>query len=147
MIFVLALLFGVILLLLGTALMGMSGSESSNAHRDVWSEGAFWAAEAGVQTGYDQLSMDSAISTQAFSGSIVNNTYSFRSGPRSASGPMELEFVRKINQPFYSLASGEAYNRPGYDFYEYLITATGTHPRSSMQREIEARAAFGPVAM
>src|SRR3990172_3742519 len=61
----LSLLAMVVLSLLGSALLTMSGSETFVSARIVYREGAFYAAEAGGHTGLDQLSMNTTTSTQA----------------------------------------------------------------------------------
>jgi len=139
-------LFAVVVLsILGAALLDMSQTESTHAYRDLWSEGAFWAADAGIQTGIDQLSINTTTSTQAFGVTTLAVNYTFRSGPRGAAGPQPLQFVNTRTEAGYSIGSGTGYNPSGYIFYAYQITATGTGPRNA-QRELDAQAEFGPVA-
>ena len=58
-----ALFVMIVLSLLGVALLTLSGTESNIAYNALWSEGAFAAAEAGIQTGLSQLSANAATST------------------------------------------------------------------------------------
>lgn len=139
-------LFAVVVLsALGATLLAMSATESSHAYRDLWSEGSFWAAEAGIQTGIDQLSINTATSTQAIPVTTIAGDYNYRSGRRADAGPQPLQFVNTRTEAGYSIGSGTGYNPSGYVFFAYQITATGTGPRNA-QRELEAQAEFGPVA-
>src|SRR3990172_3659500 len=82
----LSLLAMVVLSLLGSALLTMSGSETFVSARIVYREGAFYAAEAGVHTGLDQLSMNMATSTQAIPVTAIGDWYAYRSGRRGGPG-------------------------------------------------------------
>lgn len=152
-IMVIALLLMALLSLLGMTLLTVAGLGHSTAFNAIWSEGALFAADAGIQTGINQLSPNPATSTQAIpndgtpSVSIGTGTYTFafRSGRRTDAGPQPLQFMGTRVEPGYSLAIGSGYNPAGYAFHSYQITATGTGPRSA-QREIEARAEYGPIA-
>lgn len=142
------LIFAVVLLsLLGVVLLDLSQSESTYAYRDLYSEGTFWAAEAGIQTGIDQLSINTATSTAAIPVTTIpaGGDYSFRSGPRGAGVPQPLQFINTRTESGYSIGSGTGYNTSGYVFYAYQVTATGTGPKG-VQRELQAQAEFGPVA-
>lgn len=145
-IFMVVLLAVVVLSALGATLLTISVTESTYAYRDLWSEGSFWAAEAGIQTGIDQLSINTATSTQAIPVTTIpaGGDYNYRSGRRSDAGPQPLQFVKTRTEAGYSIGSGTGYNPSGYIFYAYMITATGTGPRNG-QRELEAQAEFGPV--
>src|SRR3970040_12022 len=82
----LSLLAMVVLSLLGSALLTMSGSETFVSARIVYREGAFYAAEAGVHTGLDRLSMNTATSTQAIPVTNIGGWYAYRSGRRAEPG-------------------------------------------------------------
>src|SRR3989337_4258968 len=83
----------VVLSLLGSALLTMSGSETFVSARIVYREGAFYAAEAGVHTGLDQLSMNMATSTQAIPVTAIGDWYAYRSGRRADPGPHPFPFM------------------------------------------------------
>jgi len=143
-----ALLVMIVLSLLGVALLTLSGTEDNIAYNALWSEGAFAAADAGVQTGLNQLSPNSATSTVAIPVTTIGTgtyTYQFRSGQRTDTSPQPLVFMGSRVATGYSLAIGTGYNPSGYAFYSYRINATGSGPRNA-QREIEALAEYGPVA-
>ena len=142
---ILVLFVVLILSTLVIALLGIASSDNVVAHNDVWTEGAFYAAEAGLNTGIAQLSSNPASSTAAIPGTTISGSYSFRSGTRSAASPQPLVFVSVQPRSGYSIAGGSAYNPNGYLFYSYRINTTGTGPRNA-QREIEALAEYGPVA-
>ncbi len=149
---VIALFVMFILSMLGITLLTVSGMESDIAHNALWAEGAFAAAEAGVQTGLSQLGPDVARSTQQIPSvgtspaSIEAGAYryQYRSGHKADATPQPLVFKGRRNVPGYNLALGTGYNPGGYSFNTYQINATGTGPRSS-QREIEVLAQYGPI--
>jgi hypothetical protein len=143
-----ALLVMVVLSLLGMALLTLSGTEHNIAYNADWSEGAFSAAEAGVQTGINQLSANTATSTQAIAVTTIGTgayTYQFRSGRKTDAGPQPLTFRGTRVEAGYSIAIGTGYNPSGYAFHSYQVNATGTGPRNA-QREVEVLAEYGPVA-
>ena len=140
----LSLLALVVLSLLGAALLTMSGSETFVSSRGVYREGAFYAAEAGVHTGVDQLSTNTATSTQTIPVTNIGAWYAYRSGRRADPGPQPLQFVGTKPGTGYSIAVGTGYNPSGYVFYDYQMNVTGTGPRTA-QREVEALAEYGPV--
>ena len=144
---VVALLVMVILSLLGIALLNLSGTESDIAHNQLWSEGAFNAAEAGVETALANIQANTTASVKQVDLTSVNADpylYQYRSGKKSDSEPMPLAVTERL-ETGYSLALGTGYNPSGYAFDDYRINATGTGPRNA-QREIEVLAEYGPVA-
>ena len=141
---VLSLLAMVVLSLLGTVLLTMSGTETFVSSRGVYREGAFYAAEAGVHTGLDQLSMNTATSTQPIPVTGIGDVYTYRSGRRADPGPQPFQFVGLRPGTGYSIAAGTGYNPAGYVFYDYHMNVTGGGPRNA-QREVEALGAYGPV--
>jgi Tfp pilus assembly protein PilX len=147
-----ALFVMIVLSLLGVALLTLSGTESNIAYNALWSEGAFAAAEAGIQTGLSQISANTATSVKPIPQvgpylSIGSGTYTYqyRSGHRSDTGPQPLVFKGVRFESGYSIAIGTGYNPSGYTFNNYLINATATGPRNA-QRELEVLAEYGPVA-
>lgn len=147
-----ALLVMVVLSLLGVAFMMLSNSETVVAGNALWSEGSFYAAEAGVQTGIDQISENLTTSTAVIEETTIGGsdgqgdvTYSFRSGSRTDTSAQPIEFIGTQTAAGYSVESGTGYNPGGYDFYVYQINVTGTGPRNT-QREVEVQAEFGPVS-
>ena len=140
----LSLLAMVVLSLLGAALLTMSGSETFVSARIVYREGAFYAAEAGVHTGLDRLSMNTATSTQAIPVTNIGDWYAYRSGRRADPGPQPFQFMGTRPATGYSAAVGTGYNPAGYVFFDYQMNVTGSGPRTAT-REVEALAAYGPV--
>ena len=141
---VIAILMMTLLSLVGSTLLAMSMTENSIASNDLWSEGAFQAAEAGIHAGIDQLSANQTTSSQSVPVTTIGTRYAYRSGRRSDSDSQPLEFVGARTEAGYSIGLGTGYNPSGYAFYAYRINATGTGPRMA-QREIEALAEYGPV--
>jgi hypothetical protein len=142
---ILVLFITLILSTLVMALLGIASSDNVVAHNDVSTEGAFYAAEAGLNTGISQLSSNPTSSTMSIPVTTISGSYSFRSGTRAAGSAQPLVFVSVQPRSGYSIAGGSAYNPNGYLFYSYRINTTGTGPRNA-QREIEALAEYGPVA-
>jgi len=140
----LSLLAMVVLSLLGAALLTMSGTETFGSFRGVYREGAFYAAEAGVHTGLDQLSMNTATSTQAIPVTNIGDWYAYRSGRRADPGPQPFQFMGTRPATGYSAAVGTGYNPAGYVFFDYQMNVTGSGPRTAT-REVEALGAYGPV--
>jgi hypothetical protein len=144
-----ALFVLIILSLLGTVLLTLSGTEHTVAYNGIWSEGAFAAAEAGIHRGLNQLSANPTTSIrpipQSGSSIAIGSGYAYRSGRKTDSTPQPLSFKGSRVEPGYSIAIGTGYNPSGYVFQSYQINATGTGPRNS-QRELEVLAEYGPVA-
>jgi Tfp pilus assembly protein PilX len=140
-----ALFVMVVLSMLGAAFLTLSNTESIVANNGVSAEGAFYAAEAGIQSGIDQLSPNLTTATAAIPQTTINTSYSYRSGARSDTTAQPLQFIRSQSAEGYSLEMGTGYNPAGYSFYVYEINVTGTGPRNA-QREVEVQAEFGPVA-
>jgi hypothetical protein len=130
-----ALFIMAILLTVGTFLVRMSATEGDIVSNAVWSEGSFFAAEAGVSRGIDQVTPTVTTATIP-STALGGSSFSYQGN---------TEFVETTQQPGYSLGSGTGYNPGGFVFYSYDVSGTGTGPRSA-QRQIEVRAAYGPVA-
>jgi Tfp pilus assembly protein PilX len=143
------LLVMVILSFLGLAVMTLSLTEHNMAYNSVWAEGAFAAAEAGVNVGISQLSANTTAAAQPVSCSTAVfgscATYSFRSGGKTDTTAQQLQFVQSRTEAGYSITIGTGYNPSGYAFNVYRINATGTGPRSAL-REVEVQAEYGPVA-
>ncbi len=146
---VVAILVMMVLSFLGMAIMTLSVTEHSMAYQTVWGEGAFVAAEAGINVSINQLSANTTTSVQPVScdpavfGSCT--TYTYRSGGKNDAGAQPLQFVSSRTEPGYSIAIGTGYNPSGYSFNRYQINATGTGPRNAL-REIEVQAEYGPIA-
>ena len=143
---VLALLLMTLLSLLGLSLLGLAATEHSMAFNAFWSEGALAAADAGVNTGVNQLSADQTATDAAVGPTnIAGNAYTFRSGHRADTAPQLFQFVSTRLEGGYSLVSGSnQYNTSGYTFDNHQFNATGTGPRNAI-REVEVQAEFGPI--
>jgi hypothetical protein len=140
-----ALFVMVVLSLLGVAFLSLSNTEGFVAFNALWSEGAFYAAESGIQRGIDQISPNVTNAIQAIPETAVGQSYEYRSGRRNDDTPQPLEFIRSRTAAGYSVELGTGYNPAGYSFYIYQMNVTGTGPRNA-EREIEVQAEFGPVA-
>jgi hypothetical protein len=140
-----ALFVLLVLSLLGIVFLTLSNTESYVAFNSLWAEGAFYAAEAGVQTGVDQLSPNLTTATQAIPSTTIGGQYNYQSGRKADSAPQPLQFIRSRTAAGYSVEAGTGYNPAGYSFYVYQMNVTGSGPRNA-RREVEAQAEFGPVA-
>lgn len=144
---VVALFLMIILSLLGSALLTLSGTEHNIAYNTVWVEGAFDAAEAGIQTELSSLSASQDTAVAVPETNIVNGvfTYSFWSGTLADRAlPTKPAYQGERIESGYSFAIGSVYNPSGYVFYSYQIDATGTGPRNA-QRQLQTLAEYGPV--
>jgi len=139
-----ALLCMFVLSVLGTVFLGISLTEHNITYNSVYSEGAFTAAEAGIQTGMAQLSANTATSAQAIPSTNFANTYSYQSGHRADRNPQPLQYIGERNQPGFNLSKGNIYVPKGWVFRDYQIAVTGAGPRAA-QREIEVLAEYGPT--
>ena len=138
-----SLMIMIILTILGMALLTLSGVEHNIAYNEIWSEGAFNAAEAGINAGINQIGPNSTTSIVAVPATNIG-VYSYRSGHRTDTTAQPLTYSGERVEPGYNIAVGLGYNPRGYSFYSYQINSTGTGPRNA-QREIEIMAEYGPV--
>ena len=151
---VVAVLVMMVLSFLGMAIMTMSVTEHSMAYNMVWGEGAFAAAEAGINAGINQLSANTTNALNPIPSlnnkATIGGSYQYWSGGKSTSGGQPLKFVTSRTEPGYSVAIGTGYNPSGYVFNSYQINATGqtalTLANKNAVREIEVQAEYGPVA-
>jgi hypothetical protein len=136
---VLALFIMAFLMVAGAFLLRMSAAETDIAYNAVWSESAFYAADAGLSVGVDGLGPNwdtiGPVATTPLGGG-----YTYEA---------TRAFVETIDQPGYSIGTGTGYNPSGYVFYSFQVTATGKGTglggKSSAQRQVDARAIYGPV--
>jgi hypothetical protein len=143
-----ALFVMIVLSLLGVALLTLSGTEHNIAYNALWAEGSLAAADAGIQTGVNQLTASTSASIAAIPLTTIGTgiyQYNFRSGHRTDPGPEPLVFRGSRVESGYSIALGTGYNPSGYAFQTYQINTTGLGARNA-QRELEALAEYGPVA-
>ncbi len=142
--FVVALLVVLLVSLLSIALLGLSDLDRGVSANGRFAEGAFFAAEAAVHMGINQVGADPAASITAIPTTTIGSVYSFRSGPRSASSPQPLVFVGTSTSPGFSVDVGTGYNTGGFIYNRYRINGTGAGPRNA-QREVEVLVSYGPV--
>ena len=133
MVLVVALFMMAILLMTGVFLVRMSSTEGDIAYNAMWSERSFYAADAAINVGLDQVGANTDPPPPA---------------------PLALDFFKAtptigftgpIRLPGYSMGAGTGYNPGGFAFYTYSVVGTGTGPRSTT-RQIDVQAAYGPVA-
>lgn len=130
---VVALFIMAILLVTGVFLVRMSSIEGDIAYNAMWSEGSFFAADAAINVGLD-LVTPTLPATTISAQTLGNFTYQG-----------SVQFSGTTQQPGYSLGSGTGYNPAGFVFYTFSVTGSGNGPRNA-QRQIDAQAAYGPVA-
>jgi hypothetical protein len=140
-----ALLCMFVLSVLGTVFLGISLTEHNITYNTVYSEGAFTAAEAGIQAGVAQLSPNTTTSTQAIPSTAFVGNYNYQSGHRADRSPQPLEYVGNRTRPGFNLSRGNPYIPKGWVFRDYRIAVTGAGPRAA-QREVEVLAEYGPTA-
>jgi hypothetical protein len=141
---IITMLLLMLLLALGTGLLATATVESAIATNERWSEGAFYAAEAAIQTQVDQLA-------QGDTDGVVDDTdlgqgFFCRSGGRDDDDPTPPEFIATIEAQGYSVAEGTGYGSGTHFVFDvYQVTGTGTGPRNAA-REIEVQVQVGPRA-
>ena len=135
---VMAIFIMVMLLVSGIFLVRMSSTEGDIAYGTVWAEGSFFAADAAINVGVDQVTpvnTDPAATALSFTG--VNL------GAFTPTGTIAFSGTRQ--PPGFSIGSGTGYNVGGFVFYNYAVIGSGAGPRSA-QRMIDAQVSYGPVA-
>ena len=133
---VLALFIMALLMATGMIMLRMSTSETDIAYNTVWAEGAFYAAEAAIAVGIDQLG-PTLVADVPMAATALGTDYT-RMGV--------VQFLGPTQQPNFALGSGvQGYsNSASFYFNQYRIAGTGTGPRSA-QRQLEIQATFGPI--
>ncbi len=140
---IIGLLVTLLLFLLGTALLGLSETESQIAANDQYAEGAFQAAEAAVQVALDQLSVSNT--DGVIDETDIGGSFAFRSGGREDGAPQPPQLVTEAPGRGFALTTSTGYNRSGYSFQVYAINGTGTGPQNTT-RQVEVQVEVGPVA-
>jgi hypothetical protein len=123
-----------LLLVGGVFLLRMSSIEGDIAYNAVWAEGSFFAADAAINVGIDQ--MGPTLSTWTPGSTTIGGSFAYTPS---------VTFSGTQSQPGFSLGVGTGYNPAGYAFYSFAITGSGTGPRSA-QRTIDVTATYGPIA-
>ena len=141
---VLVLLFMTLFFGLGVALLASANIESTITHNDEWFEGSLYAAEAGLQTGIDQVGQNISTSVTAIPDTNMGDTYTYRSGDRSSGSAQPINYLGSASAAGYALNLGTGYNPEGYVFLSYQVNSTGSGPRNIV-REVEAQVDYGPV--
>lgn len=143
---VLALFIMAFLMVAGAFLLRMSSAETDISYNTVWGEGSFFAAEAGLSVSVDQIGPQLV----PVPGACPPPTVTVVTVPTTAlDGNHSFQgtscFMGTTNQPGYAIGYGGGYVPQGYVFHTHNVTGTGTGPRNA-QRQIQARALFGPMA-
>ena len=111
---------------------------------------AFYAADIGINALASAITPGSSPASTAVS---LGNNICYRFGRRDGTVPSFQPTVK--SGAGFSLGAGTGYNASGYSFYHYQINVTGTfNPGTTCPsvgaetaaREVEAQAAYGPVA-
>jgi hypothetical protein len=129
-----ALLVGAVILLRVVSI------ERDVAVSSISAEGAFFAADAGINVALDTIGPDADTCATVRTPLGGGYAYQVLNTP-----PHTSCFAGTQRVAGYSVGSGTGYNTSGYVFYTYAFTGLGTGPRSA-QRTIDARAVYGPIA-
>lgn len=135
---VMAIFIMVMMLVAGIFLVRMSATEGDVAYGTMWAEGSFFAADAAINVGVDQVSpinTNPAQTPLTFPG--VNL------GAFTPSGT--IAFSGTLLPTGSALCSGTGYNPCGFVNFNYAVTGSGTGPRSA-NRTVDAQITYGPVA-
>jgi Tfp pilus assembly protein PilX len=139
---IITMLLLTLLLALGTSLLATATVEQAIAANERWSEGAFYAAEAAVQTQIDALTQGGAAA--AVPATDLGDDFWYRSGTADAGAATAPVLVDTIEADGYSAAETSGYsNGASFVFEVYEISATGFGPQSA-QREVEVQVSVGP---
>lgn len=145
-ILVVALMVMVLLFLLGTTLLGVSGDEKIIAANDEWAESTFFAAEAATQEAMNQITDANVDSPPGVALTTINQKYTFRTGRRTDTSSQPPTFVGKSTRPGFSVGASSGYSpSPRFWFYTYTVNGTGFGPRGTT-REVEVQLEYGPVS-
>jgi Tfp pilus assembly protein PilX len=140
---IITMLLLTLLLALGTSLLATATVEQAIATNERWSEGAFFAAEAAVQTAIDTLAQGGA--PAAIPITDLGDDYWYRSGTADDAVPTAPVLVDTVEAEGYSAAEGSGYGGSTTWVMEiYQINATGFGPQSA-QREVEVQVSVGPL--
>jgi len=131
---VMAIFIMVLLLVSGIFLVRMSATEGDIAYGTMYAEGSFFAADAGVNVGINTIGPGQPTCVQGAT-AIGAFSYSVAAG----AGADTMCFLKATRRQGDMLNQGVGF----YD-YNYMITGSGTGPRSA-QRTIDAQVAYGPV--
>lgn len=134
MVLVIALFIMAMLLVAGVFLVRMSGIEGDIAYNSVWAEGSFFAADAAINLGLDQIAPTLTSSTIAQA--TIGTSFTYQGS---------ISFSGTSQQAGYSLGIGTGYNPGGFVFYTFTLSGSGTGPRSA-QRTLDVTATYGPVS-
>jgi hypothetical protein len=136
---VMAIFIMVMLLVSGIFLVRMSSTEGDIAYGTMWAEGSFFAADAAVNVGFDQVTpANTNPAAQSLNFTGVNL------GAFNPSGTITFTGTRPVQNS--SMCSGTGYGScGGYAYFDYAISGSGTGPKSA-QRTADARVSYGPVS-
>jgi Tfp pilus assembly protein PilX len=139
---IITMLLLTLLLALGTSLLATATVEQAIATNERWSEGAFYAAEAAVQTAIDSLTQDGVAA--AVPATDLGDDFWYRSGTADSGAATAPVLLGTVEAEGYSAAEGTGYGGGSQFVFEiYQINATGFGPRSA-QREVEVQVEVGP---
>ena len=128
---IVALLMLLVLTLLGISSISSTVFEANISGNDRVGADAFYAAEAGVQVGLNQLPAPNAIVRTK----VGEESYFWSGGPKDKGAPKDLQ-------------SFGLYQKAGYDaswaFRRYQVNATGESFGAA--KEVEIQASMGPLS-
>lgn len=130
---VIALSIMALLLVGGVFMLRMSSIEGDIAYNAVWAEGSFYAADAAINVGLDQ--MGPTVSTWNPGPTAIGGSFTYTPS---------VEFLSEQAAPNSSMCSSITYNPGCFKNLIFTLTGSGTGPRSA-QRTIDAQAAYGPI--
>lgn len=137
---VIALSVMAILLVGAVVLLRVVSIERDVAAHTVAAEGTFFAADAAVNVALDMIGPD--VESCASARTPIGGGYAYQILHTPPHGRC---FAGTQRVAGYSAGAGTGYNPSGYVFYTFAFTGVGTGP-GSIQRTIEARAVYGPIA-
>jgi hypothetical protein len=133
-----AIFIMVMLLVAGLFLVRMSSTEGDIAYGSMWAEGSFFAADAAINVGVDQVTPVNTNNTAQplnFTGVSL--------GAFTPTGTIAFTGTRPVQNS--SMCQGFGYVTCGFAMFDYSLSGSGTGPRAA-QRTADAQVSYGPVA-
>ena len=146
---VVLMVMAILLSVIGAGLLFSSINTKITANYQTGTK-AFYAADMGMSDAVTRIGPDPTVVSIPVTAVPGASGLAYRSGHRADTSPQPFVYLRTTQQAGFSLGSGTGYNTSGYVFNEYQLNVTGSYTTAwgteLAAREIEAIAAYGPVA-
>jgi len=134
---IIALLILLVLTLIGISAISTTTFETKIAGNERIGTDAFYASEAGIQLGLNQLPVTNSINRAK----VGEESYCWSGGPKDKNDPKSIQYVGMWMMPGFQVPGSEP--TPG-EFFRYQINATGESFGATKEVEVQVR--YGPVS-